>query len=59
MKTKFDTEHFSILPRNNLSAMGDWFENIMQELDHLIGLDSIKKKIKEYTTYLNFLKTSE
>lgn len=31
-------------------------ENIMQELDHLIGLDSIKKKIKEYTTYLNFLK---
>ena len=31
-------------------------ENIMQELDHLIGLESIKKKIKEYTTYLNFLK---
>lgn len=31
-------------------------ENIMQELDHLIGLGSIKKKIKEYTTYLNFLK---
>lgn len=31
-------------------------ENIMIELDNLIGLDSIKRKVKEYTTYLNFLK---
>lgn len=31
-------------------------EDIMKELDNLIGLDSIKKKVKEYTTYLNFLK---
>ncbi|MBP9186239.1 MAG: AAA family ATPase [Bacteroidia bacterium] len=30
-------------------------ENVLHELDLLIGLDSIKKKVKEYTTYLNFL----
>lgn len=29
---------------------------VLQELDDLIGLDSIKKKVKEYTTYLNFIK---
>jgi SpoVK/Ycf46/Vps4 family AAA+-type ATPase len=28
----------------------------IKELDDLIGLDSIKKKVKEYTTYLNFIK---
>jgi SpoVK/Ycf46/Vps4 family AAA+-type ATPase len=32
------------------------YDTVMQELDELIGLDSIKKKVKEYTTYLNFLK---
>ncbi|MCK6610574.1 MAG: AAA family ATPase [Bacteroidia bacterium] len=31
-------------------------EDVLQELDALIGLDSIKKKVKEYTTYLNFIK---
>lgn len=31
-------------------------EKLLQELDALIGLDEIKKKVKEYTTYLNFLK---
>ena len=31
-------------------------ENVLQQLDGLIGLDSIKKKVKEYTTYLNFIK---
>ena len=31
-------------------------EKLLQELDALIGLDDIKKKVKEYTTYLNFLK---
>ncbi len=30
--------------------------NVLKELDDLIGLDSIKKKVKEYTTYLNFIK---
>ncbi len=29
---------------------------VLKELDDLIGLDSIKKKVKEYTTYLNFIK---
>ncbi|MFI5221108.1 MAG: AAA family ATPase, partial [Bacteroidia bacterium] len=29
---------------------------VLKELDELIGLDSIKKKVKEYTTYLNFIK---
>lgn len=32
------------------------YEHILTELDALIGLDSIKKKVKEYTTYLNFIK---
>jgi SpoVK/Ycf46/Vps4 family AAA+-type ATPase len=31
-------------------------EGVIKELDSLIGLDSIKKKVKEYTTYLNFIK---
>ena len=30
--------------------------NVLNELDALIGLESIKKKVKEYTTYLNFIK---
>lgn len=32
------------------------FESVIKELDDLIGLDSIKRKVKEYTTYLNFIK---
>jgi SpoVK/Ycf46/Vps4 family AAA+-type ATPase len=31
-------------------------EDLMQELDGLIGLETIKKKLREYTQYLNFLK---
>ena len=31
-------------------------EAVLSELDSLIGLAAIKKKVKEYTTYLNFLK---
>ncbi len=31
-------------------------DHVLKELDALIGLDSIKMKVKEYTTYLNFLK---
>ncbi len=29
---------------------------VLKELDDLIGLESIKMKVKEYTTYLNFIK---
>jgi SpoVK/Ycf46/Vps4 family AAA+-type ATPase len=38
------------------SSPDDPFESVIKELDDLIGLDSIKKKVKEYTTYLNFIK---
>ncbi|MDZ4668465.1 MAG: AAA family ATPase [bacterium] len=31
-------------------------DQVLTELDNLIGLEEIKKKVKEYTTYLNFLK---
>jgi SpoVK/Ycf46/Vps4 family AAA+-type ATPase len=31
-------------------------DNTIHQLDSLIGLDSIKKKVKEYTTYLNFIR---
>lgn len=31
-------------------------EDVMKELDELIGLESIKTKIKEYTNYLNFIR---
>lgn len=30
-------------------------EDVLGELDALIGLEGIKKKIREYTTYLNFI----
>jgi len=30
-------------------------EDVLVELDALIGLEGIKKKIREYTTYLNFI----
>lgn len=32
------------------------FEELMAELDSLVGLDGIKKKLREYTQYLGFLK---
>lgn len=32
------------------------FDELMAEMDALIGLESIKKKIREYTTYLDFIK---
>lgn len=38
------------------TTMEDGFGVAIKELDDLIGLDSIKKKVKEYTTYLNFIK---
>lgn len=31
-------------------------EELMAEMDELIGLDSIKEKVKDYTQYLSFLK---
>jgi SpoVK/Ycf46/Vps4 family AAA+-type ATPase len=31
-------------------------EDVMKELEELIGLESIKTKIKEYTNYLNFIR---
>lgn len=31
-------------------------DDLMEELDALIGLESIKKKVREYTQYLSFLK---
>jgi len=31
-------------------------DEIMKDLDEMIGLDSIKTKIREYTSYLNFIK---
>lgn len=31
-------------------------DELMKDLDSLIGLESIKKKIREYTQYLNFIK---
>jgi len=35
---------------------GKSVDSVLKELDDLIGLDSIKMKVKEYTTYLNFLR---
>ncbi|MEM7040352.1 MAG: AAA family ATPase, partial [Bacteroidota bacterium] len=34
-------------------------EDLMEELDALIGLGTIKKKVREYTQYLSFLKLRE
>lgn len=38
-------------PQKDLSE-----EEVLKEMEMLIGLESIKKRIKEYRTYLNFLK---
>ncbi len=38
------------------TAVDQSMDAVLKELDDLIGLESIKKKVKEYTTYLNFLK---
>lgn len=40
----------------NTPLQEEKMEDVLQELDALIGLDSIKKKVREYTTYLNFIK---
>ncbi|MBC7425615.1 MAG: AAA family ATPase [Bacteroidia bacterium] len=44
-------------PENNGKAavQPDSYENVMGELDQLIGLDSIKNKIREYSNYLKFI----
>jgi SpoVK/Ycf46/Vps4 family AAA+-type ATPase len=39
-----------------VSTGNESIEEVLTELDNLIGLAAIKKKVKEYTTYLNFLK---
>jgi len=45
------------LPERILKSISEVnYDSTLKELDALIGLDSIKKKVKEYTTYLNFLK---
>jgi SpoVK/Ycf46/Vps4 family AAA+-type ATPase len=44
------------LPERQKQSPDNSFESVIKELDDLIGLDSIKKKVKEYTTYLNFIK---
>lgn len=41
---------------NQKATPEDGFGVAIKELDDLIGLDSIKRKVKEYTTYLNFIK---
>ncbi len=44
------------LPERALKTADTTFDSVILELDELIGLDSIKRKVKEYTTYLNFIK---
>lgn len=44
------------LPERIQKPSDNSFESVIKELDDLIGLESIKKKVKEYTTYLNFIK---
>lgn len=44
------------LPEKVQKTIDNSFDSVIKELDELIGLDSIKKKVKEYTTYLNFIK---
>ena len=44
------------IPERIAKISDNTIEPVIKELDNLIGLDSIKKKVKEYTTYLNFIK---
>ncbi len=48
-KTKVITEKSKLNNENSVTS-------VLKELDDLIGLESIKKKVKEYTTYLNFIR---
>ncbi|MCU0421193.1 MAG: AAA family ATPase [Bacteroidia bacterium] len=45
-----------LLTEKNQVEENEKIENVLHELDGLIGLGSIKKKVKEYTTYLNFIR---
>ncbi len=56
-----DMPRVPVKPKNKLpekvqKTSDNSFDSVIKELDELIGLDSIKKKVKEYTTYLNFIK---
>jgi SpoVK/Ycf46/Vps4 family AAA+-type ATPase len=39
----------------NVPLVNDSYENVLKDLDAMIGLDSIKSKVKEYTNYLKFI----
>lgn len=39
----------------NTPVVNDSYENVLHDLDSMIGLDSIKSKVKEYTNYLKFI----
>lgn len=41
--------------KTNLPAVQDSYENVLKDLDDMIGLDSIKSKVKEYSNYLKFI----
>lgn len=43
-------------PKEEESTTAETMEVVMQKMDELIGLATIKLKIKEYSSYLNFLK---
>ena len=38
-----------------LPPVPDSYENVMHDLDAMVGLNSIKDKVKEYTNYLKFI----
>ena len=58
LEEKNITRNLNLKPRmkTEVTKTGTSVDSVLKELDDLIGLDSIKMKVKEYTTYLNFLK---
>ena len=44
----------SLLPASDVEPQS--FEEVMAELEELIGLSSVKTRVKEYAEYLQFIK---
>jgi SpoVK/Ycf46/Vps4 family AAA+-type ATPase len=45
----------SIASETKSLPVPDSYENVMKDLDAMVGLNSIKDKVKEYTNYLKFI----
>lgn len=55
MPDEEDEDSLEVKPETKTATVPDSYENIMKDLDAMVGLNSIKDKVKEYTNYLKFI----